>query len=146
MKKLIIALIALTISMVSYAQNEFKIYGKIKAANGPAQGVTIKVTQRGYKFSETTTDERGSYAIYLPYGKNYVITYTMDGFQTLTFEALMELPSNAPQCCYRPLEISYHLFNPEEKYKKLLVEIKEGVLMEHYKDLPEEIRGMMFCE
>lgn len=119
MKKLIIALIALTISMVSYAQNEFKIYGKIKAANSPAQGVTIKVTQRGYKFSETTTDERGSYAIYLPYGKNYVITYTMDGFQTLTFEALMELPSNAPQCCYRPLEISYHLFNPEEKYKKL---------------------------
>ena len=121
MKRFLFAIIGVALSCGLFAQNqnEFKIYGKIKAANGPAEGVSIKVTQRGYKFSETTTDAKGAYEIYLPYGKNYVITYTIDGFQTMTFEALMELPSNAPQCCYRPLEISYHLFNPDAKYKKL---------------------------
>lgn len=119
MKNLFISILLVLFSVTLNAQNEFKIYGKIKAVNGPAQGVTIKVTQRGYKFREVTTDEKGNYEVYLPYGKNYVLTYSMDGFQTLTFEAMMELPSNAPQCCYRPLEISYHLFNPEEKYKKL---------------------------
>ncbi|MCQ2606509.1 MAG: hypothetical protein MJ204_08240 [Bacteroidales bacterium] len=119
MKKLLFTIISLLLASALFAQTEFKIYGKIKAVNGPAQGVTIKATQRGYKFREVTTDERGNYELYLPYGKNYVITYTMEGFQTLTFEAMLELPSNAPQCCYRPLEISYHLFNPEDKYKKL---------------------------
>lgn len=121
MRKFILAIIGLALSLSLFAQNqnEFKIYGKIKAANGPAEGVTIKVTQRGYKFLEVQTDANGAYDIYLPYGKNYVISYIMDGFQTLTFDALLELPINAPQCCYRPMEISYHLFNPDEKYKKL---------------------------
>jgi len=31
----------------------------------------------------------------------------------------------------------------EDKYKKLLVEIKEGIFMEHYMELPEEIKGMI---
>lgn len=31
----------------------------------------------------------------------------------------------------------------EDKYKKLLVEIKEGIFMEHYRELPEEIKGMI---
>ncbi len=119
MKRLILAIVGIIITTGLFAQSEFKIYGTIKASNGPAQGVTIKVTQRGYKFSEVQTDERGKYEVYLPYGKNYVLTYSIDGFQTMTFEAMLELPSNAPQCCYRPLEISYHLFNPEDKYKKL---------------------------
>ena len=119
MKKLLLAIFGVILSLGISAQNEFKIYGKIKAVNGPAEGVTIKVTQRGYVFKEEKTDEKGAYAIYLPYGKNYVITYSKEGFQTLMFEALLELPSNAPQCCYRPLEISYHLFNPEDKYKHL---------------------------
>lgn len=121
MKKYILLFLGfiLTTGLFAQNQNEFMIYGKIKAVNGPAEGVTIKVTQRGYKYTEAVTDAKGSYAIYLPYGKNYVITYSKEGFQTLTFEALLELPSNAPQCCYRPLEISYHLFNPEDKYKKL---------------------------
>lgn len=121
MKKFLFSIIGIVLMCGAQAQNqnEFKIYGKIKAANGPAEGVSIQITQRGYKYSETTTDAKGSYEIYLPYGKNYTITYTMEGFQTMTFDALMELPSNAPQCCYRPLEISYHLFNPDDKYKKL---------------------------
>ena len=119
MKRLILAIVGIIITTGLFAQSEFKIYGTIKASNGPAQGVTIKVTQRGYKFREVQTDERGKYEVYLPYGKNYMLTYSIDGFQTMTFEAMLELPSNAPQCCYRPLEISYHLFNPEDKYKKL---------------------------
>ncbi len=110
---------ALVMGLYAQNQNEFMIYGKIKAVNGPAEGVTVKVTQRGYAFKEVTTDAKGAYSIFLPYGKNYVITYSKEGFQTLTFEAMLELPSNAPQCCYRPLEISFHLFNPEDKYKKL---------------------------
>lgn len=121
MKKLLILIIGVAIACGAFAQNqnEFMIYGKIKAVNGPAEGVTIKVTQRGYKFTEVQTDAKGGYQIFLPYGKTYIITYTKEGFQTLTFEAQLELPSNAPQCCYRPMEISYHLFNPEEKYKNL---------------------------
>ncbi|MCQ2958732.1 MAG: hypothetical protein MJ198_00890 [Bacteroidales bacterium] len=121
MRKFLLATIGIIFSISIFAQNqnEFKIYGKIKAVNSPAEGVTIKVTQRGYKYKEVTTDAKGAYELYLPYGKNFVITYNMDGYQTLTFEANLELPSNAPQCCYRPMEISYHLFNPEDKYKHL---------------------------
>lgn len=121
MKKYLLSIIglALTLGLFAQNQNEFKIYGKIRAVNSPAEGVTIKVTQRGYNYKEVQTDASGAYEIYLPYGKTYVLKYSMEGFQTLTFEAMLELPSNAPQCCYRPLEISYHLFNPEEKYKKL---------------------------
>ena len=65
MKKFLSLIIGLAVACSVFAQNqnEFMIYGKIKAVNGPAEGVTVKVTQRGYKFVEVQTDAKGGYQL-----------------------------------------------------------------------------------
>ena len=77
------------------------------------------------------------------YGNTATLGFQQNGLKS-SFPITL-IPRNIDEFTSRKYKIIFILQKKifEEKYRKLLMEIKEGVFMEHYKDLPEEIRGMI---
>ena len=103
----------------AFAQNEFKIFGQILVDDESVEGATIRVIERYATIQKIELDEYGTYEIYLPYGKNYSIVFEKPGYTKVQFAAQLQLPEEAKQEGYRPLELSFHMFKPEDEHGDL---------------------------
>lgn len=123
-KNILLFTIFFLVSLCSFAQQELMIYGTVKSSEKPEQRARIKVEEtKTFKILyELWLDADGQYRIDLPYGKIYTIYYYSDGFTPMIFDANLVLPADAKQCCYRPMNISFHFFTPDSAYTKLFKE------------------------
>ncbi len=103
------------------AQNSLMIHGTVSVDEGTLDGAWLKVlNSKTYKtVYHNPIEKSGAYVLNLPYGENYTISFTKPGYTTVEFEAQLVLPENAQQCCYRPMEISFHFFKPDSMYAHL---------------------------
>ena len=111
--------IGIFISVAAQAQTEFMIYGTIKTYESSVEGAKVKVMQDFITIKTIVLDNTGTYSIYLPYGKNYNVIFEKPGYTKMQFDAILNLPGDVKQCCYRPLELSFHLFKAEISHEEL---------------------------
>ncbi|MDA3882057.1 MAG: hypothetical protein PF481_02115 [Bacteroidales bacterium] len=103
------------------AQSSLMIHGTVSVEEGTLDGAWLKVlNSETYKtVYHNPIEKSGSYLLKLPYGENYTISFSKPGYTTVEFEAQLVLPEDAQQCCYRPMEISFHFFEPDSMYAHL---------------------------
>ncbi|MDR0941727.1 MAG: hypothetical protein LBM68_05825 [Bacteroidales bacterium] len=104
---------------VAFAQNDFKIFGQISVDGESVEGTTIRVIERYATIKKIELDKYGTYELYLPYGKNYNLVFEKPGYTKVQFAVQLQLPPEAKQNGYRPLELSFHMFEPEEEHGDL---------------------------
>ncbi|HRS18233.1 MAG TPA: hypothetical protein P5243_01915 [Bacteroidales bacterium] len=115
-RHLITVISALLFTCVVYAQDEFMIHGRIQTIDNSIEGATVRVMHDYLTIKKIILDKTGAYTVYLPYGKNYSLLYEKKGYQTIQIDALLDLPKDVKQCCYRPLELSFHLTKPDSTH------------------------------
>src|SRR5690606_13479711 len=119
--KIILFTALIFVSVFSFAQQELMIYGVVKNPDKPEQRARVKVEDtKTYKtVYELWLEVDGQYRLDLPYGETYKIYFYSECSIPMIFDANLVLPSSAPQCCYRPMNISFHFFTPDSVYADL---------------------------
>lgn len=118
-RTLIISFLYAFTSTVAFAQKDFKIFGQISVDGESVEGTTIRVIERYATIKKIELDKYGTYELYLPYGKNYNLVFEKNGYTKVQFAVQLQLPPEAKQEGYRPLELSFHMFKPEEEHGDL---------------------------
>ncbi|MCL2328469.1 MAG: hypothetical protein FWC39_08145 [Bacteroidetes bacterium] len=120
-KTLIISFLCAFATTIAFAQDDLKIFGQISIYDEGESvvGTTIRVIERYATIQKIELDEYGTYELYLPYGKNYMIIFEKHGYTKIQIAAQLKLPKEAKQGGYRPLELSFHMFKPEEEHGDL---------------------------
>ena len=118
-KTFIVSFLSICATIQVSAQNDLKIFGQISVDGESVVGTTIKVVERYATIQKIELDEYGTYELYLPYGKNYTIVFEKPGYTKIQIAAQLKLPKEAKQGGYRPLELSFHMFKPEEEHGDL---------------------------
>ena len=120
MKKYVITLfVGLFASIYGFSQNEFMIHGRIQTFENSVEGATVRVVENYITTKKIVLDKSGDYTIFLPYGKNYSIVIEKPGYTKMQFDAILILPKDVEQCCYRPLDLSFHMFKPDSSHHDL---------------------------
>lgn len=112
-KQIIALLVGVLITITGYTQTELMISGRIQTPDNSVEGATVKLMHNFITIKKIVLDNTGTYTMYIPYGKDYSIIYEKKGYQPLQIDAILDLPKEVEQCCYRPMNISFHLFKPD---------------------------------
>lgn len=115
-KQLITVIAAFIVSFAAYSQDEFMIHGRIQTMDNSIEGATVRVMHDYLTLKKVVLDKTGTYTIYIPYGRNYSLLYEKKGYQTIQIDAILDLPKDVKQCCYRPMELSFHLSKPDSTH------------------------------
>ncbi|MBK8809019.1 MAG: hypothetical protein IPO21_21275 [Bacteroidales bacterium] len=103
------------------------MFGKVRL-DGITDSVSIKVSNSEKVLFEKKTTAQGDYEIFLNYGENYTLTFAYKDYTTLQFMVFLKLPVGVKQCCFTPLNFTFHLFKPDgvndKLFQKPLVEAK----------------------
>jgi hypothetical protein len=116
------ALFILVLAFVtSFAQDEFMIYGVVQTIDNNVAGTRLKVELvEEYKtIFDNKLEADGQYRLDLQYGKTYIISFTKDGYTPMVFDTKLIMPEGVRQCCYRPMNLSFHLFKPDGENDEL---------------------------
>ncbi len=101
-------------STISFAQEEFMIFGKLRIQGENISGATIAVESDKRQYGRSVQiDSTGEFQIWLKYGKDYIVKFSKPGFQTVPITVSTKLPEGIPNCCFTPFELSFHLFKPD---------------------------------
>lgn len=119
LKQYILGAFCLLISTVALAQKDFKIFGQISVGEESVEGTTIRVIERYATVQKIELGQFGTYELYVPYGKNYTLVFEKPGYTKIQFAVQLQLPPEAKQEGYRPLELSFHMFKPQEEHGDL---------------------------
>ena len=119
------------------AQEEFVAYGTIKIEGSSPENTRITVESEKIQFGRTIMlDSSGSFKIWLPYSKDYIIKFSKPGYQTVPFALSTKLPDNIAKCCFTPFDLSFHLFKPDgihdSLFKKPIVSIRYEPKLKSY--------------
>lgn len=104
----------------SVAQDEFKIFGTIRVHDQSVEGATVRLMEDYKTVQRFELDASGLYAFYIPYNKTYTLLYEKKGLLTTKIAVNLVLPPDAKQCCYRPLNLSFHLYKPDSIHSAML--------------------------
>ncbi len=115
-KQIGIVIAALLVSSAAFSQNELMIQGRIQTIDNAIEGATVRVMHDFLTIKKIVLDNTGAYTVYLPYGKNYSLLYEKKGYQTIQIDAILDLPKDVKQCCYRPMELTFHLQKPDSTH------------------------------
>ena len=110
-RKLVLSALVFIFCVIANAQvSGVEIYGNIGDENTDLEGVQVKVSQAGRTLSSVNTDMNGDYAVKLPFGGEFLLEVSREGYVAKRFTvSTVGIPAEKQTDKFQPIGASINL-------------------------------------
>ncbi|NBQ47907.1 MAG: hypothetical protein EBU33_05560, partial [Sphingobacteriia bacterium] len=110
-RKLVLSALVFIFCVITNAQvSGVEIYGNIGDENTDLEGVQVKVSQAGRTLSSVNTDMNGDYAVKLPFGGEFLLEVSREGYVAKRFTvSTVGIPAEKQTDKFQPIGASINL-------------------------------------